>query len=752
MLELASLKLWEQLPKHCSMASGGAIRADNVEIRFGQGWGPETSGALTLTAATPHDHRRPGGAATRRGFPAGTGLTLRRFLGATIACLAAVLLAAPGALAASNITVVPGSTTSFNAGPPTFAPTGANSEVGADLINAQLAAGTDVTLNTENPAFASAGTITVNGNISSAHATGDLTLDADDDISQGAVSITVAGNTRVETTVNDDITLTGAGNDFNVVSSPDVATLSLRDQNALALGSIDTNSNLVLQAGGNVTQTAGSLLDTNHVILTIGSNDVTLTNTGNDFDGFVANSVDDATFSNSATGSFQLRGTVNGTLTVTTAGNIFDASAEPISVAGSATLNTNGNAITLDESGDDFSSVVVPGASNATLFDTNALEFGASTMTGDLRVTAGGPITQTGALTVGGATAASGGPVTLGHGENDFTGAVGITSSGADGATVDDTNDLTLDGSTSGGSLTATADDDLTVAGSAAIAATGALRLVADDANPTAPEIGAGGIAAGANAALTGAGAIRLYGSRRGDNSIAGSATFNGSTFTPGTIFANSASEQWGAYSPAGTATAPFTFFYKDSDASTPQATITTPANGATYERGQLVNADYSCSDGGGGSGIASCAGTVTNGSPIDTSTLGQQTFEVDVTSGSGKRSTSTVTYNVVDTPPDPAVEVLDLERDRDKGKATLTVATNVPGVIRLEETKKVKGFGPVQLNQAGNGELEVVARIKAAKRLDRAGRITVNPRIRFVPAGLDYEIGIRHRFTLRLG
>ena len=196
----------------------------------------------------------------------------------------------------------------------------------------------------------------------------------------------------------------------------------------------------------------------------------------------------------------------------------------------------------------------------------------------------------------------------------------------------------------------------------------------------------------------------------------------------------NSARERWGVYSPAGTATAPFTFFYKNTDASTPQATITTPANGATYERGQVVNAAYSCSDGGGGSGVTSCSGTVANGSPLDTSTSGAKTFKVDVASGSGGQSTSTVTYNVVDPPsppdptppdptppaPDPAIEVVGLERDRDQGTATLTISTNLPGALRIAETNKVKGFGPIQLNQASTGELEVVARPKAAKKLQR--------------------------------
>lgn len=101
--------------------------------------------------------------------------------------------------------------------------------------------------------------------------------------------------------------------------------------------------------------------------------------------------------------------------------------------------------------------------------------------------------------------------------------------------------------------------------------------------------------------------------------------------------------------------------------------------------------------------------------------------------------------------PPDPAVAVTGLERDREEGTATLTVAANRPGALRIEKTNKVRGFGPVRLDRAGEGELEVVAREKAAQKLRRTGRVTVNPRIKFAAAGLDYEVGVRHEFDLRL-
>ena len=55
-------------------------------------------------------------------------------------------------------------------------------------------------------------------------------------------------------------------------------------------------------------------------------------------------------------------------------------------------------------------------------------------------------------------------------------------------------------------------------------------------------------------------------------------------------------------------------------DATPPTATLVTPPDGASYPQNAVVNADYSCADESGGSGLVSCVGTVPNGSPIDTS------------------------------------------------------------------------------------------------------------------------------------
>jgi autotransporter-associated beta strand protein len=99
---------------------------------------------------------------------------------------------------------------------------------------------------------------------------------------------------------------------------------------------------------------------------------------------------------------------------------------------------------------------------------------------------------------------------------------------------------------------------------------------------------------------------------------------------------------------------------------------------------------------------------------------------------------------------PDPVLEVVGLERDHEAGTATLTIAANRLGSVHVEKTNKVKGFGPVDITQAGEVEVEIAPRNKAAEKLRRTGRVTVNPLIKQSLAG-GGEIGIRHQFQLRL-
>jgi hypothetical protein len=85
-------------------------------------------------------------------------------------------------------------------------------------------------------------------------------------------------------------------------------------------------------------------------------------------------------------------------------------------------------------------------------------------------------------------------------------------------------------------------------------------------------------------------------------------------------------------------------------DRKAPSATVTTPADGATYTRGQNVTASYGCDDGTGGSGIRTtggCAGSVAAGAAVDTSTTGAHTFAVSATDVVGHTTTKSVSYTV---------------------------------------------------------------------------------------------------------
>jgi hypothetical protein len=78
-------------------------------------------------------------------------------------------------------------------------------------------------------------------------------------------------------------------------------------------------------------------------------------------------------------------------------------------------------------------------------------------------------------------------------------------------------------------------------------------------------------------------------------------------------------------------------------DATAPSIVVTAPAG--PYLLGQIVAANYSCSDG--GSGVASCSGTVPNGASVNTAVVGANTFTVNATDQAGNSITSSASYTV---------------------------------------------------------------------------------------------------------
>ena len=127
----------------------------------------------------------------------------------------------------------------------------------------------------------------------------------------------------------------------------------------------------------------------------------------------------------------------------------------------------------------------------------------------------------------------------------------------------------------------------------------------------------------------------------------AADASFNLTTNVPiGTETANAATNTHQVCNTAGVCTTAGPIAGNKVDKKPTAITITSPASNATYQLNSSVGASYACSDG--GSGVATCQGSVANASPIDTSSTGSKTFTVTSIDNVGNPSSLTATYSVV--------------------------------------------------------------------------------------------------------
>lgn len=237
--------------------------------------------------------------------------------------------------------------------------------------------------------------------------TGNLTLTAGGAITQsGAVTNNGAGVTATFAAGStNNITLNNAGNDFSTVAITSGNTVSLRDANSLILGTSAISGNLTVQTAGALTQSGALTVNGAGATTTLTAgtaNDITLDNTSNDFTNLVISSGNDVTLQDANALNFgAATSTVSGNLSVMTNGAITQSGALNVSVAGKTASFSAGSAndITLSTATNNFATVAVTSANNATLRDTNAVIIGASNLNGTLSITAGNAITQSGAIT-----------------------------------------------------------------------------------------------------------------------------------------------------------------------------------------------------------------------------------------------------------------------------------------------------------------------------------------------------------------
>jgi hypothetical protein len=142
-------------------------------------------------------------------------------------------------------------------------------------------------------------------------------------------------------------------------------------------------------------------------------------------------------------------------------------------------------------------------------------------------------------------------------------------------------------------------------------------------------------------------------------------------------------------------------------DASPPAIRFPTPPPGAGYYLGQVVEADYECTDV--GAGVATCEGTTANGTAIDTATLGEKTYEVTGTDAAGNTQTFTRKYNVVN-----------------RGEVIITTVAGGGPIDSLPGPEAGIGFlTAIAVDAAGNRYVALREQHRVV-RLDPSGTLTV--------------------------
>ncbi|MEJ2573160.1 MAG: hypothetical protein P8164_06150, partial [Gammaproteobacteria bacterium] len=220
----------------------------------------------------------------------------------------------------------------------------------------------------------------------------------------GAVTITTinGGSTR-------DIGIRNVNPSANLAGIPTIArNLTIIFDNAPVILPLTTlTGNLIVIAGGDISQVdVVTVAGTSS--LNAGPHAITLDNPNNDFGGAVSlintgpnniliNDINNIIFGTSTIGS--------GTLTVNAIGITQVGPITQEAAAGTATFNSGAGAIVLTDPGNDFTGPVVLNttvSADASVVDSNAIILGASTVAGNLFVTAHGDITQVGVLLVSG--------------------------------------------------------------------------------------------------------------------------------------------------------------------------------------------------------------------------------------------------------------------------------------------------------------------------------------------------------------
>jgi fibronectin-binding autotransporter adhesin len=368
-----------------------------------------------------------------------------------------------GAISQTGALAVTGSST-INAGTGAITLTDAGNDfVGA--VSLSNSGANDVSVSDANALVLGASTL----------GSGALTLTATGISQTGAIVQAAGGGTVTLDAGAGDLTLTDAGNDFTGSVTASGQAVRITDATALDMVGFTSapNKDVSLVAGGQLTLAPTiTAIDTGSGNLTLSSG-TSLTTQGN----LSGNNV-----SLSGASGLTLNNdiTATGTLTLASSTGGISQPGGIILVGGTSSLSGGTGAVSLTSVGNDFGGAVTASGSSIALTDMNALttalttggnavltavgnlavsgssnnlttnagatSFGATTVSGNLSTTATGAISQTGALSVTGSSslAAGANAITLANAGNNFTGAVGLSNSGANNVSIRDANGLIL--------------------------------------------------------------------------------------------------------------------------------------------------------------------------------------------------------------------------------------------------------------------------------------------------------------------
>lgn len=366
---------------------------------------------------------------------------------------------------------------------------------------------------------------------------GTLGVTTDGAITQSGV-LAITGAATLSAGEANDIVLLNAANDFSSIGIESGRNVALRDGDAIDLAASTVSGTLDVKAEG-ITD-SGALDIAGKTTLTAGAaNDVALDELTNNLGEVAVTSALDVTLVN-GDALILAASTISGNLDVTlgagATGGLSQSGA--LTVAGTATLDTGANDVELTNAANNFATVALT-AENATLRDINAMDLGASTLGSGLTVTAGGAITDSGALDVGGLTTLTTSAlanIELDTAANLFTDAVSVTS--ANNVAISATAGLILGASSISGTLgvTLAGAGDLTQSGAVAVAGTTTLAVSAAnnvDLTNAANNFAAVGVTSALDVSLADADDVVL-----GDATVAGalSVTANGSITDGGVV------------------------------------------------------------------------------------------------------------------------------------------------------------------------------------------------------------------------